>query len=135
MRVLTVKQPWATLIVLEFKRVENRTWRTEHRGPLLIHSSRQVDPGNYANEALRRCLPDTRMRNLPLGQIIGVADLHGVIEKGELFNTPDDDWWFTGPIGWLLRNAKQFERGVPASGHLGLWDCPPDLLASIKPQL
>ena len=40
MLCLTILEPWASGIVFGTKRVENRTWRTRHRGPLLIHAGR-----------------------------------------------------------------------------------------------
>ncbi len=39
LRVLSLRQPWAWLIVNGYKDIENRSWRTNHRGPLLIHAS------------------------------------------------------------------------------------------------
>lgn len=39
-KVLTVKQPWAHLIVDNIKDVENRTWQTKYRGELYIHTSK-----------------------------------------------------------------------------------------------
>jgi hypothetical protein len=44
-KVLSVKQPWASLIVLGIKDVENRFWHTSHLGRLLIHASKEWD--NY----------------------------------------------------------------------------------------
>ena len=38
MRCLTVRQPWAWAIVAGLKSIENRSRRTTHRGPLLIHA-------------------------------------------------------------------------------------------------
>jgi hypothetical protein len=43
MKVLTIKNPWAYLIVYCGKDIENRTWETKYRGPLLIHASRSMD--------------------------------------------------------------------------------------------
>ena len=40
MKALSVKQPWASLIASGKKSLEIRTWRTDHRGPLLIVASR-----------------------------------------------------------------------------------------------
>ena len=42
-KVLTVKQPWASLIVHGIKDIENRSWRTNFRGRVLIHSSAKGD--------------------------------------------------------------------------------------------
>lgn len=39
---LTMHQPWASLLVLGIKRVEGRTWSTDHRGPLWIHAAAKV---------------------------------------------------------------------------------------------
>lgn len=39
MKALSIQQPWAWAIVKRDKRVENRTWPTTYRGPVLIHAS------------------------------------------------------------------------------------------------
>jgi hypothetical protein len=38
LRTLSLRQPWG-LVVNGYKDIENRSWRTNHRGPLLIHAS------------------------------------------------------------------------------------------------
>jgi hypothetical protein len=38
-KVLSVKQPYAAFICAGVKDVENRTWKTDYRGKLLIHAS------------------------------------------------------------------------------------------------
>ena len=43
MKVLSIRQPWAWAIVAGFKPVENRTWKTGYRGPLLIHAGLRED--------------------------------------------------------------------------------------------
>jgi ASCH domain len=45
---LSVRQPWAWLIVNGVKDNENRSWRTDHRGPLLIHAS--LSAGGYTED-------------------------------------------------------------------------------------
>ena len=44
MKAISIRQPWAWLIVNGYKDVENRTWYTSHRGPLLICASKALDP-------------------------------------------------------------------------------------------
>jgi hypothetical protein len=39
-RAISIRLPWAWLIVNGFKDVENRSWRTRHRGTILIHASK-----------------------------------------------------------------------------------------------
>jgi hypothetical protein len=38
MRIITIKQPWAHLIVAGTKNIENRNWPTNYRGPVLVHA-------------------------------------------------------------------------------------------------
>ncbi|MBV8357602.1 MAG: ASCH domain-containing protein [Deltaproteobacteria bacterium] len=41
MKTLSVRQPWTSLIVAGIKSTENRSWKTNHRGRLLIHAGRR----------------------------------------------------------------------------------------------
>jgi hypothetical protein len=47
MKALSVRQPWAWLIVNNYKPYENRTWSTKVRGPILIHASNAFDKAGY----------------------------------------------------------------------------------------
>src|SRR4051812_42520238 len=38
-KVLSLTQPWASLVAIGAKQIETRSWRTHYRGPLLIHAS------------------------------------------------------------------------------------------------
>lgn len=49
MKVITIKQPWATLIMQGYKRFEFRSWQTKYRGDLLIHAGKGRD-----KEAVKR---------------------------------------------------------------------------------
>lgn len=121
MKCLSVRQPWASLIVLGAKDVENRTWRTSYRGPLLIHASQRVEPHDaaYLAAAMRAeglDWPDV----LQTGGVVGVATLTDCV-------TEDDSEWFDGPVGWILEDA----RPVPffqLTGRLGLFEVPDDIL-------
>lgn len=46
-KALSLRQPWAWAVVHGYKDVENRSWSTKHRGPLLIHASKQLDPEGF----------------------------------------------------------------------------------------
>jgi activating signal cointegrator 1 len=39
MKVISLLQPWASLVVLGHKKIETRSWNTKYRGELLIHAS------------------------------------------------------------------------------------------------
>lgn len=126
MKCLTVHQPYASLIVAGVKRVENRTWTTRHRGPLLIHAGRSYDP----DAPLPPDCPD--VRDLPYGAIIGRVTLLDCVPLAEAPPGPHTH----GPFCWLLGDAVQFDEpiyGPPDAqrqptalkGQVGLWTFAP----------
>ena len=48
MKVLTSKQPWATLVAEGIKKYEFRTWKTNYRGRVLIHAGAGIDKKELA---------------------------------------------------------------------------------------
>ena len=43
MKVLTIREPWASLIINGYKEYEFRSWKTNYRGKILIHTSSTID--------------------------------------------------------------------------------------------
>jgi len=116
MKAITIRQPFAWLIVKGRKDIENRSWRTHYRGPLLIHSA-----SKFANVPLSE-IEDTYQVRLPAidkmkcGGIVGVCELVDCV-------TEHRSKWFDGPYGFVLRNARELPfRKI--SGGLGLWNYP-----------
>ena len=79
MKVITIKQPWATLIVEGYKRFEFRSWKTNYRGDILIHAGKGID--KEAMERLKKYLPN----EIPLGKIIGKATLTDCVPMSKDF--------------------------------------------------
>lgn len=123
MKALSIRQPWAWLITHGFKPVENRTWKTEHRGELLIHAGKEFDQAGL--DWVLAHFPQMASR-LPvtyhMGGIVGVAEVVDCVQA-------HTSGYFTGPYGLVLRNAKplQFRE---FKGQLGLFNVPDELLAS-----
>jgi hypothetical protein len=122
MKCLTVRQPWAWLIIEGSKDIENRSWATKYRGPLLIHAGQHIDKEDaeyYKQESAELGLswPDP----LPTGCIIGMVDLVDVV-------TEHESQWFDGPYGWVLANPRYYVEPLPYKGRLGLYDVPDELL-------
>jgi hypothetical protein len=116
MKALSIRQPWAWLIVAGYKRVENRTWRTGYRGPLAIHAGQAFDLDGYlwvlrAFPAIEMPHPDS----FPRGKILGTAVLSDIV-------TESADPWFCGPYGWVLRAPRMLMEQLPRRGRLGLFD-------------
>ena len=79
MKVLTIKQPWATLIMQGDKRFEFRSWQTKYRGELLIHAGKAID--KEAMKRLSKYLP----KELPYGKILGKVKLVDCIKMSPEF--------------------------------------------------
>jgi hypothetical protein len=115
---LSVRQPWASLIVWGLKNVEIRTWNAKYRGPLFIHASRTVD-----NLALQRFALD----NLPTGALIGTVNLTAVesfteTTWDELAEVHLDHGSFPANCyAWHLSNPIPFDEPIPYSGERGLF--------------
>jgi ASCH domain len=127
MKMLTIRQPWAGLIVAGIKPVENRTWSTDYRGPILIHAGLKWEDRDTADVIcemspgrLREMLPD----DMRTGAVIGVADLVDVVEHHR-------SKYFTGPYAFVLDNARRLPY-VTTSGSLGLREAPARVLAQLK---
>ena len=131
MKVLSVRQPWAYLIVAGYKDIENRKWYTNHRGPLLIHASKGVDPDDFMPkqrayiESAGIVIPE----DLPRGAIVGSVNLTAVrwssqgYDGASRFYTAPDNYsnpWFEGPYGFEMADAVQFHQPIPYRGSLGI---------------
>jgi len=106
-RVLTIRQPWAHLIVEGCKTVENRSWSTSYRGLMLIHAGQARDDTVIWQYGLD---PDL----LDYGAIIGSVELVDIVD-----DHPSE--FFTGPRGWVLKKPRRLHP-VPMQGKLSLWE-------------
>lgn len=124
MKVLTVKQPWATLIIQGNKRFEFRSWQTKYRGELLIHAGKGID--KEAMKRLAKYLPE----ELPYGKILGKVKLVDCIKMSpefkELLLKENSDIYtkssFKENYGWQITDVEVFENPIEAKGHLSLWE-------------
>ena len=78
LKALSIKQPWAWLIVNGWKDVENRSWNTHYRGRVLIHAGKTMD--NLGLETIAQIekslgldIPIPALQDLPRGGIVGVS--------------------------------------------------------------
>lgn len=72
MKTITIRQPWASLIINGYKEYEFRSWKTKYRGELLIHAALGFD---------KKDLEKYKHLNIdfPLGCIIGKVNLDDCI--------------------------------------------------------
>lgn len=140
MKVISLLQPWATLVVTGAKKIETRSWKTRHRGELLVHASAGRKRIGRELAALVKTF-EIRIPpfdELPFGAIIGKVDLidtgtTGVLMAvqsvrchGMLWELNNQEIAFgdytEGRYAWLFCNAVQFKHPIPAKGALSTWD-------------
>lgn len=117
MKCLSVRQPWASLICMGIKDVENRSWRPKCApGRILVHASANVDKNalKIAEEILGYKLPE-----LPRGAIVGTVEVIG-------FEQQSDSIWAMNGHGaewkWILNNASLLDTPIAYKGRLNLFD-------------
>lgn len=115
---LSIRQPWAELILEGRKKMELRSWSTDYRGRLWVHTGRKSDL------ELERFYGFT---DLFKGGYLGVADLTDVIpltpQEWENYRTYhlDIGSFQSGYFGWLLDLPRRFRAPILGSGKLGLY--------------
>lgn len=130
MRALTLRQPWASLVVRGAKQIETRERSTSYRGLIAIHASRTFDPAQWRlsdREPFASALGGLNLHKT-LGKVIGTVELvdcRPVEEIGEISAQERAFGHFeAGRWAWVLRNPRT-RIPVNACGQLGMWEWAP----------
>ena len=105
MKVISIKEPWATLILEGKKTIETRTWKTNHRGKILLHASQN---------------PKSRIS----GHIFAMANLVNckkMIKEDEPAACCEI---YPKAYSWFLEDIKLLKL-IKIKGNLGLWEFDP----------
>ena len=122
MKALTIKQPWASLIVNGIKEYEFRSWKTKYRGKIYIHA------GLSTNKSYLKYYEKYNLEYLN-GAIIGEAEITDCILIEEKFskelNNKNSLVYgnnHNGEYAWKLINVKKYDEPIYIKGKLGLWN-------------
>ena len=119
MKAISIRQPWAWLVVNGHKDVENRTWRTKHRGKTLIHASgHKATKADY--EEFEATCKSNKIKNYPaIDQFkkSGIVGSVAIVDCVENSKSP----WFSGPYGFALKNARILPFKA-MRGKLNIWN-------------
>lgn len=145
MKALSIRQPWASLIIkgapvftsvsnpdgsshvelkgVVFKTIENRNWATDFRGRIYVHASKKEDDfitcmkwlGEHIGLAPIACMMLSSPQYSPKGAIIGEVDITGCV-------TESDSPWFVGKYGFTLANPILYTKPIPCRGKLGFFE-------------
>lgn len=142
MRVLSLTQPWATLMAIGAKRIETRSWPTSNRGPVLIHASKcctlddlhtatlkpfvdVLEDAGYCRNWRRRGDGLLYPNDLPLGCIVAFGTLTHVemITRDNVPHEPELLFgdYTPGRYAWHFDDVRRLVTPVPAKGALGFW--------------
>ncbi len=124
-KVITIKQPFASLILKGYKEYEFRTWPTKYRGEILIHAGKTVD-----KEAIATRFKEYDLGNMPTGVIIAKVNITDCIKMTnefayELYNKDENVYnklknW--NGYAWKIEKVEKLEQYIPIKGQLGLWN-------------
>lgn len=144
MRALSIRQPWASLIIkgapifksvdngdgssrvefvdLIYKDIENRNWATDFRGRICVHAPAREDDfletmkwlGEHIGLAPFACMLLSSKVYSPKGCIIGEVDIVDCV-------LASDSLWFVGKYGFVLRNPVPYAKPIPCKGKLGFF--------------
>lgn len=130
-QAISIRQPWAWLIVNGWKNIENRMWRTSYRGPVLIHASKGMTQEEYSSCRLFMagfCDPDRDIKlphpvEFERGGIVGVATILDCVDDHA-------SEWFCGEWGFVMADARPLPF-FAFKGALSFFRCdyPQDLLS------
>ena len=122
MKAITVKQPWASLICGGVKDVENRTWKTNYRGRILVHAaSTDFDFSKSMTSEYQRYYIKSVQKPYIHSAIIGSVCIVDCIKSVDDNYEP---WGGLYCYHWKLANPELFPEPIPCKGKLSLWDYP-----------
>lgn len=117
---ISIKQPWAWLVVNGYKDLENRTTLKNFRGDVLIHASKKYDTNFplFVSDRAYDLMPNEVhslfvTKKMDTGGIVGVATFTDSVTKSE---SP----WFVGPNAFSIENARPLPF-TPCKGALGFF--------------
>lgn len=149
MKALSIRQPYAGLIIAGIKNVENRSWNTKFTGLLVICATKSPDALKWWGPMRDKCkrlgviFPEALCKIN--GAVLGVVDFNYQVWTAEDGSTNTDhptisqealmDWWDDDSVGFILEHPRQLLSPIPVTGRLGLFDLPEDVAVQIKKQL
>ena len=128
MKIITLKQPWATLVAEGIKKYEFRSWKTNYRGKVLIHAGAGVD---------KKDMERFKELNLefPSKKIIAEVEIEDCLELDDKLNNEiiaENNIAYGSKVrtgyAWKLKNVKKIKSDKIINGKLGLWNIDESIL-------
>jgi hypothetical protein len=132
MKVLTIKEPFASLIKEGIKTIETRSWKTKYRGEIYIHAS--ISKDNFKNKdkqvRVKKLVSFLKDDSMEYGNIICKCNLIDCIYMNKEYIDRIKDnkieylcgHYEEGRYAWVLEIVEVLENPIPAKGRLGIWN-------------
>lgn len=147
MRGLTIQQPYAWLFTLPAddprrKRIENRGWGTDYRGPVLIHAGKSDD-----RLYQERDITDCEIETMALGAVVARGWLIDCVSKRTIdagkyrggplafLNEPPHRRHVEGPVCHVIGFVEVLPKPIPWPGKQSYWLVPAELEERVIAQL
>lgn len=128
MKVISLTEPYATLIKEDKKRIETRSWKTDYRGELYIHASITKIPKEWMSDKELMSLVDVPLN---FGHIICKCNIVDCVYMTEYYveqmkkNNHQEyicGKYKEGRYAWILDNITPLEIPIKAKGQLNIWN-------------
>jgi hypothetical protein len=129
-KAITICQPYAHLIALGEKPIENRNWQTRHRGPILIHAGLSF---GWLGEDDRQRFPE-----MAFGAVVAIAELVACLPYlqrrawPERFRALGDHEHANGPWCLVLEDVRRLPAPIPCRGERLIWTPPADVVTRVQ---
>ncbi len=128
MKVVSIIEPWASLIKENIKNIETRSWKTNYRGKIYIHASKKPIPKK--DKRINKLVNLLEDKDFKYGHIIAEATLVDCIymDKEFLNNIANNGIEYMcgeyseGRYAWVLKDIRPLISTIPAKGNLGIWN-------------
>jgi hypothetical protein len=138
LKALSLKQPFAWLIANGYLLVDDRSWGTQYRGPILIHASKGLYEAYYQHIRSNTDVPIPDRDKLEYGGVVGIANLVLCSKPGQLpagisreqrahFGGVHQEYY-----GFLFAQARPLPL-MPCAGKLGIFEIDMDKLLAAPP--
>ena len=138
----TCTGPYAVLIMLGIKRVENRGMMpSPAKGRCAVSCSKKFCKEEYGNfvQWASRALPPEAFERIPAwsdvkdwpGKVVGCCDYAARAAREPYRGTPREVWDEGYPYRWDLEEVVCFDNPIPCRGNVGMWQMSEDLAAHV----
>jgi hypothetical protein len=122
---ISIRQPWAWLIIHGGKDIENRQWPTRVRGRVLVHAAKGMTVDEWEDAWIHAHGTGASPKALEAGLTRGNIQRGGIVGSVEIVDcvAESTSHWFVGRYGFVLRDPQPCEF-FPCLGKLGFFRVP-----------